>query len=88
MVHSIFYPTSAKADMPPPSPPAAAVISTSDTSAPHIKGGKCEPWDGAETLQTVAAPWGGGVAVRAFGSAGCRGVIMIHGAAQMPFRKR
>mmetsp|Transcript_18222 Transcript_18222/g.29108 ORF Transcript_18222/g.29108 Transcript_18222/m.29108 type:complete len:325 (+) Transcript_18222:63-1037(+) len=83
MVHSIFYPTSAKADMPPPSPPAAAVKRTSDTSAPHMKGGshvKCEPWDGAETLQTVVAPWGGGVVVRTFGSAGCRGVVMIHGA--------
>lgn len=40
----------------------------------------CAPWDGTETERALATQWGGSVKVREYGSAGCPGIMMVHGA--------
>jgi len=72
-----------------PARPAESVAGTAATTgggggggggAPANRGATCAPWAGAETERTLATPWGSSIVVREYGSAGCPGVIMVHGA--------
>jgi len=63
------------------SPDAISSVHPAQVAEPERRYAGCKKWHGGEpTHSSVSAPWQGVVRVKEYGSPGCRGVIMIHGA--------